>query len=349
MSMRLDELDYELPPDLIAQQPMEPRDHARLLVLYRQTGVIEHRRFYQLGDYLRAGDVLVINDTKVIRARLRGVRLETGGKVEFLLLRPDSVDPCLWKALIRPGRRAKAGARFTFGDDALRVEAQIQQRLPDGSFRVAFDRPHGALLEALDRIGEVPLPPYIKTKLTDDRPYQTVYAHEPGSVAAPTAGLHFTERLLGELQSSGVQIARVTLHIGWATFKPITSEVVEEHQIGEEFYRVPSEAAALINAAWQRGKKVVAVGTTAARTLETVAIDFHCVEPKEGWTELFITVGHRFRAVDALITNFHLPRSSNLLLVAAFCGGMGLVRKAYDEAVRLRYRFYSFGDAMLIL
>jgi S-adenosylmethionine:tRNA ribosyltransferase-isomerase len=225
----------------------------------------------------------------------------------------------------------------------------VEGRNPDGSFRLRFDRPRGELLTALDAIGEVPLPPYIKTKLTDDRPYQTVYAREPGSVAAPTAGLHFTERLLDELQSKGIHIARITLHVGWSTFKPITSDIVEQHQIGEEFYRVPPEAAEVINAAWQRGNKVVAVGTTATRTLETVAVDFHRIVASEGWTRLFITVGHPFKAVDALITNFHLPRSSNLLLVAAFCGGMALVRKAYSEAIRLRYRFYSFGDAMLIL
>jgi S-adenosylmethionine:tRNA ribosyltransferase-isomerase len=229
------------------------------------------------------------------------------------------------------------------------VTAQVEGRNPDGSFRLRFDRPRGELLTALDAIGEVPLPPYIKTKLTDDRPYQTVYAREPGSVAAPTAGLHFTERLLDELQSKGIHIARITLHVGWFTFKPISSEIVERHQIGEEFYRVPPEAAEVINAAWQRGNKVVAVGTTATRTLETVAVDFHRIVADEGWTGLFITVGHPFKAVDALITNFHLPRSSNLLLVAAFCGGMELVRKAYSEAIRLRYRFYSFGDAMLIL
>lgn len=354
--MRLEELDYHLPQELIAQEPIEPRDHARLLVLHRQTGYIEHRRFYELGKSLQVGDVLVINDTKVIRARLHGVRLDTGGKVELLLLHPDETDQHAWKALIKPSKRAKVGARFIFSKSSfeantapITVEAQVQRRLPDGSFLVAFDRHRGELLEVLDRIGEVPLPPYIKTKLDDDRPYQTVYAREPGSVAAPTAGLHLTERLLDELESKGISIAKITLHIGWATFKPIKSEIVELHQIGEEFYRVPYEAAKTVNAAWQRGNKVVAVGTTAVRTLETVAIDFHRIEPCEGWTDLFITVGHRFKAVDALITNFHLPRSSNLLLVAAFCGGVDKVLPAYEEALRLRYRFYSFGDAMLIL
>lgn len=347
--MRLEELDYELPPELIAQEPIEPRDHARLMVLNRHTGAIAHRRFYELGDYLQPGDVLVINDTKVIRARLRGKRADTGGQVEVLLLRPDDHDDYVWRVLIKPGRRARTRGQFVFGCAPLQVTASVEGRLPDGSFAVRFDRPRGELLQALDTIGEVPLPPYIKTPLTDDRPYQTVYAREPGSVAAPTAGLHFTERLLAELQARGVQIARITLHVGWSTFKPVTSEIVEQHDIGEEFYRVPPEAAEIINAAWQRGNKVVAVGTTATRTLETVAVDFHRVVPGEGWTSLFITVGHPFKAVDALVTNFHLPRSSNLLLVAAFCGGMALVRKAYEEAVRERYRFYSFGDAMLIL
>ncbi len=347
--MRLEELDYTLPQELIAQEPIEPRDHARLLVLHRDTGKMEHRRFYELGDYLEPGDVLVINDTKVIRARLRGFRPDTGGKVEILLLRPEEPDQHTWRALVKPGKRARAGIKFVFGGQTEQVTAEVVGRLQDGSYLLLFDRPRGELLEVLDKIGEVPLPPYIKTRLTDDRPYQTVYAREPGSVAAPTAGLHFTERLLDELKGKGVRIAHITLHVGWATFKPITSETVEQHQIGEEFYRVPPQSAEIINSAWERGNKVVAVGTTSVRTLETVAVDYHRIEPKEGWTELFITVGHQFKAVDALITNFHLPRSSNLLLVAAFCGGMEKLRPAYEEAVRLRYRFYSFGDAMLIL
>ncbi|MFN3422256.1 MAG: S-adenosylmethionine:tRNA ribosyltransferase-isomerase, partial [Armatimonadota bacterium] len=222
--MRLEELDYFLPQELIAQEPIEPRDHARLLVLHRNTGRMEHRRFYELGDYLNPGDVLVINDTKVIRARLRGVRPETGGKVEVLLLRPEEDNPHTWRVLIKPGKRAKPKIKFTFGEPPNQVSAEVVERLPDGSFRLAFDLPRGELLTLLDKIGEVPLPPYIKTKLTDDSPYQTVYAREPGSVAAPTAGLHFTERLLEELQGKGVKIARITLHVGWSTFKPITSE-----------------------------------------------------------------------------------------------------------------------------
>lgn len=347
--MRLEELDYSLPQELIAQKPVEPRDHARLLILHRETGKIEHRIFYELVDYLESGDVLVINDTKVIRARLRGVRADTGGKVEILLLRPETGDPYVWRALVKPGKRAKAGLKFIFGETPNQVNAEMVERFGDGSFLLRFDRPRGELLTMLDHIGEVPLPPYIKTELSDDSPYQTVYAREPGSVAAPTAGLHFTERLLNELQNKGVKITRVTLHVGWATFKPITSEIVEKHRIGEEFYRVPPESAGIVNDAWKRGNKVVAVGTTSVRTLETVAVDYHRIEPREGWTELFITVGHEFKAVDALITNFHLPKSSNLLLVAAFCGGMEKVRTAYEEALRLRYRFYSFGDAMLIL
>lgn len=347
--MRLEELDYSLPQELIAQEPIEPRDHARLLILHRETGKIEHRIFYELVDYLESGDVLVINDTKVIRARLRGVRVDTGGKVEVLLLRPETEDPYVWRALVKPGKRAKAGLKFTFGETPNQVNAEVVGQSGDGSLLLRFDRPRGELLTVLDQIGEVPLPPYIKTELSDDSPYQTVYAREPGSVAAPTAGLHFTERLLDELQNKGVKVARVTLHVGWSTFKPITSEIVEQHKIGEEFYRVPPESAEIINDAWKRGNKVVAVGTTSVRTLETVAVDYHRVEPREGWTELFITVGHEFKAVDALITNFHLPKSSNLLLVAAFCGGMEKVRTAYEEAIRLRYRFYSFGDAMLIL
>lgn len=347
--MRLEELDYALPQELIAQQPVEPRDHARLMVFHRSAGSIEHRHFYELGNYLEPGDVLVINDTKVIKARLKGIRPDTGGKVEVLLLRPEDDDPHVWRVLIKPGKRAKAGLQFLFGETDEKVSAEVVGKCEDNSFRLRFDRPKGELLEALDKIGEVPLPPYIKAELRDESLYQTVYSREPGSVAAPTAGLHFTERLLDELQSKGVQIAHITLHVGWATFKPIKSEIVEQHRIGEEFYRLPPESAEMINAAWERGNKVVAVGTTSVRTLETAAIAHHRVEPREGWTELFITVGHQFKAVDALITNFHLPKSSNLLLVAAFCGGMEKLRIAYEEAIRQRYRFFSFGDAMLIL
>ncbi len=347
--MRLDELDYELPPELIAQEPIEPRDHARLLMLNRNTGKMEHRYFYELGDYLDRGDVLVINDTKVIKARLRGVRSDTGGKVEVLLLRPEGYDGSAWRVLLKPGKKAKLGLKFVFGEQNRQVSAEVAERLSDGSFKLVFDQPHDELLMLLEHIGEVPLPPYIKTRLIDDRPYQTVYARELGSIAAPTAGLHFTERLLNELQEKGVRIARITLHVGWSTFKPITSEIVEHHKIGDEFFRVPTESAEIINSAWEHGNKVVVVGTTSARALETAAIDYHKVEPKEGWTELFITVGHQFKAVDALITNFHLPKSSNLLLVIAFCGSKERVKQAYEEAIKLRYRFYSFGDAMLIL
>ncbi|MCS7192975.1 MAG: tRNA preQ1(34) S-adenosylmethionine ribosyltransferase-isomerase QueA [Armatimonadetes bacterium] len=347
--MRLEELDYELPSELIAQEPIEPRDHARLLVLHRSTGKIEHRHFYELGDYLDSGDVIVINDTKVIRARLHGIRPDTMGKVEVLLLRPEEDNPYLWRVLLKPSKRAKPGLKFIFGEQQGKVSAEVKERLPDGSFLLLFDRTRGELLSLLDQIGEIPLPPYIKTKLSDDRAYQTVYANEPGSVAAPTAGLHFTERLLKDLQEKGIKIAKITLHVGWSTFKPIKSEIVEHHKIGDEFYRVPVESSQIINSAWEQGKKVVAVGTTSVRTLETVAVDHHKIEAKEGWTELFITVGHQFKAVDALITNFHLPKSSNLLLVAAFCKGVEKILRAYEEAIRLRYLFYSFGDAMLIL
>ncbi|MGQ9500438.1 MAG: tRNA preQ1(34) S-adenosylmethionine ribosyltransferase-isomerase QueA [Anaerolineae bacterium] len=361
------DFDYELPPDRIAQTPIEPRDAARLMVVHRASGRIEHRIFCDLPHYLRPGDVLVLNDSRVIPARLFA-RKPSGGQVEVLLLR--QLHTLRWEALVG-GKRVRKGSRLLIQQGDIRLEAQVVEEL-DGPRRVVrFDVPIGPLLH---RIGHTPLPPYIQRALEDPERYQTVYARVEGSVAAPTAGLHFTSDLLTRLHAQGVLLARVTLHIGLDTFKPVTAEYVAEHVLHSEWASVSPETAQLINQARLNGERVVAVGTTAVRTLETAALRAAGItiplrdasaQPKEiahshqvlGWrpitafegpTDLFIYPGFRFRAVDALITNFHLPRSSLLMLVSAF-GGYELIRHAYQVAIAEGYRFYSFGDAMLIL
>lgn len=337
--MRADDFDYQLPKGLIAQHPVEPRDHARLMVLHRDSGTLEHRRFYELPGYLREGDVLVVNESKVFPARLLG-RRSSGGKVELLLLRRLEGD--LWEALARPGRRVRPGERLYFGEG---VTGEVVERTEDGKRVVRFSGD----LRALRRLGQVPLPPYIRRPPVpeDEERYQTVYAKVEGSVAAPTAGLHFTEELLGKLREEGVRIVPVVLHVGPGTFRPVEGEV-SEHRMEPEYYEVTGEAADAINEARGRGGRVVAVGTTSVRVLETVADEEGRVHPGRGLTELFIYPPYRFKAVDVLITNFHLPRSTLLMLVAAFAG-RERVLEAYGEAVRLGYRFYSYGDAMLIL
>lgn len=339
--MKVEDFDYDLPPELIAQVPVEPRDHSRLLVLHRDGGAMEHVHFYDLPRYLRAGDVLVINETRVIPARLFGQK-ETGGRVEILLLRPLS--DRTWEALVRPGRRLKPGARVIFSDE---LAARVVKTLPDGNRLLEFDC-RGDFAELLDRLGRVPLPPYITAELADPERYQTVYGRERGSAAAPTAGLHFTPELLAEIERMGVDIARLTLHVGLGTFRPVKVERVEDHVMHEEYYAVSAAAAERINAARARGGRVIAVGTTSVRTLETVADESGAVHAGEGWTGIFIYPGYRYRAVDAMITNFHLPKSTLLMLVSAFAG-RDLIMTAYREAVAERYRFFSFGDAMLIL
>jgi len=337
--MRADDFDYQLPKGLIAQHPVEPRDHARLMVLHRGSGTLEHRRFYELPRYLREGDVLVVNESKVFPARLLG-RRSSGGKVELLLLRRLEGD--LWEALARPGRRVRPGEKLYFGEG---VTGEVVERTEDGKRVVKFSGD----LEALRRLGQVPLPPYIRRPPVpeDEERYQTVYAKVEGSVAAPTAGLHFTEELLGKLREEGVRIVPVVLHVGPGTFRPVEGEV-SEHRMEPEYYEITGEAADAINEARGRGGRVVAVGTTSVRVLETVADEEGRVRPGRGLTELFIYPPYRFKAVDVLITNFHLPRSTLLMLVAAFAG-RERVLEAYGEAVRLGYRFYSYGDAMLIL
>ncbi|HEX8229402.1 MAG TPA: tRNA preQ1(34) S-adenosylmethionine ribosyltransferase-isomerase QueA [Chloroflexia bacterium] len=358
--MRIEEFDYSLPPELIAQTPVEPRDHARLLMLDRDTGSIEHRRFYDIVDYLRPGDLLVANESKVLPARLMGHKVGTGGRVEVLLLRPapqpeeEGGEPATWEALVSPGRRVMEGTRLGFGnpDGGPYLEATVVARAELGGRIVRFDRPPRPLLDAL---GQMPLPPYIHEKLDDPSRYQTVYARTEGSAAAPTAGLHFTERLIGELSDKGVGFATVVLHVGLDTFRPVHEENVEEHPMHSEWYALPRETAEAITRTRTNGGKVIAVGTTSVRVLETVA-QAQGIEAEdrarrvgagEGWSRLYIRPGHRFGLVDAMITNFHLPRTTLLMLVSAFAG-REFVLRAYDEAIRERYRFYSFGDAMFI-
>jgi len=344
--IRLSDYDYELPPELIAQQPIEPRDAARLLVLDRRTGRIEHRIFREIGDYLQPGDLLVVNDSRVLPARLFG-RRGTGGQVELLLLQARGDGR--WEALARPARRLRPGEVLTIlpreSGLAGPAPATILERLEEG--RVLVQLP-AQVLDALDRYGHVPLPPYIRQALRDPERYQTVYARELGSVAAPTAGLHFTPELLERLQRLGVGLARVTLHVGLGTFKPVQVEDVRQHRMHAEWYHVPAETLSAIRSTRERGHRVVAVGTTSARTLESISDRLDEPGDLTGWTDLFIVPGHRWRVVDALITNFHLPRSTLLLLVCSFAG-RELIFRAYREAVERGYRFYSFGDATLIL
>lgn len=351
--------DYHLPAELIAQTPIEPRDASRLLVLHRQTGVIEHRAFRDIGDYLAPGDLLVANQSKVLPARLHGVKEATGGQVELLLLaaRPDVGADC-WEALVRPGRRLHEGQRLTFGDGLLTAENMGRSASGERLLRLAPRE--GTLEDALTRVGETPLPPYIRAKLSDGRRYQTVYAHDPGSAAAPTAGLHFTPELLASVQARGVTVAFITLHIGLDTFRPVGEERLAEHKMHSEAISVDAETAGLVNATRASDKRIIAVGTTSVRALEAAAQRAEAlrargerssedvVTPVVGRTDLFIQPGYRFRAVDALVTNFHLPRSTLLVLVSAFAS-RELILRVYEEAIRERYRFYSFGDAMLIL
>lgn len=346
--MRVDLFDYELPEELIAQEPIEPRDAARLLVLDGATGGVEHRVFRDLPEYLQPGDCLVLNDTRVRRARLLGRREPGGGRVEVLLLHPVSrgADGQVWDALVRPGRKLLPGTRFVVGVDGVpAIRGEVLERTPAGGRLVRLE---GEDLDAaLERVGRVPLPPYIRRDLRDDERYQTVYAREPGSAAAPTAGLHFAPQLLQRIRDLGVRVASLTLHIGLGTFRPVRTEHVEQHRLHAEPFRVPSEVAEAVAAARREGRRVFACGTTVCRALEAAAGPDGTVRPGEGWTDLFIYPGYRFKVVDALITNFHLPRSTLLMLVCAFAG-RERVLAAYREAVRLRYRFYSFGDAMLV-
>ncbi len=340
--MRLDEIDYDLPAHLIAQEPLAPRDAARLMVVDRAAGTIAHHHFGDLPALLAAGDLLVVNDSRVLPARLHGHKVDGGGAVELLLLREVAADT--WEALVRPGRRLPPGCRVALPDG---VSAVCGARLPDGCRQVAF-APAGRLRDVLDQIGEMPLPPYIHRRLAVPERYQTVYAAASGSAAAPTAGLHFTPALLERLSQQGVRRANVTLHVGLDTFRPVQCDRVEDHPMHSEAWWVGEDAAAAIQSTKARGGRVVAVGTTAVRTLETAAAATGAPQAGRGWTRLFILPGYRFRVVDALVTNFHLPRTTLIAMVSAFAGA-DLVREAYQQAMAARYRMLSFGDAMLIL
>ena len=359
-TLKISDFDYALPPELIAQTPIEPRDASRLLVVNRATGTLSHRQFRDIGNYLRPGDLLIANQSRVIPARLLGHRVGTGGAVEVLLLaeRPD-LGPHCWETLVRPGRRLHSGDRLVFGGEGEEtassplLQAEIRQRTEaDGRivcFSVPLSSPAVTVHTLIERLGRMPLPPYIHETLTDPERYQTVYARISGSAAAPTAGLHFTPHLLEQLRAQGVRVGFVTLHVGLDTFRPVESEMVSEHKMHSEEIELDAPTAALIRETRNAGGRVFAVGTTSVRVLESVSRIFDGqVEPYRGHTRLFITPGYRFQVVDAMITNFHLPRSTLLLLVSAFAG-KAFIEQAYQEAMCERYRFFSFGDAMLML
>lgn len=340
--MQTSDFFYELPPELIAQVPMEDRAASRLLVYHRTDSKWTDTAFSALPVYLRPGDVLVRNTTRVIPARLYGAREDTGGKMEFLLLKRLEGD--VWECLVKPGRRAKTGLTFQISEE---LSATVLDSTPDGGRLIQLNYT-GVFEEVLDRVGQMPLPPYITEKLSDKERYQTVYARERGSAAAPTAGLHFTNALLDMLKGNGIEIVDVLLHVGLGTFRPVSAETVEEHHMHSEYYEVTEAAANAINNARANGGRVIAVGTTSCRTLESVTDEGGVVHAKDGWTNIFITPGYRFRAIDGLITNFHLPESTLLMLVSAFTTREGMLA-AYRHAVEERYRFFSFGDAMLIV
>lgn len=341
--MKTSDFSFELPEELIAQEPLQDRASSRLLVLHKDTGEREHRHFRDIKEYLRAGDCLVINDTKVLPARLYGERAGTGAAIEVLLLVRKDLDT--WEVLVRPGRKARPGDRISFGGGAL--EAEVLDVVEGGNRIIQFHY-DGVFENILDELGEMPLPPYITHKLEDKTRYQTVYAKHEGSAAAPTAGLHFTPELLEEIEQMGVKIAHVTLHVGLGTFRPVKVENVLEHEMHSEYYVVEEDQAAIMNEAKRNGGRIFSVGTTSTRTLESVTDENGVVQAESGWTKIFIYPGYTFKAVDCLITNFHLPESTLIMLVSALAG-KDLVLETYAEAVKERYRFFSFGDAMLII
>ncbi len=333
---------YDLPEELIAQTPLEQRDASRMLHLDPETGAVEHRHFSDITDYLRPGDCLILNDTRVLPARIYGVKEETGAVVEFLLLKQRELD--VWECLCKPGKRAKPGTAFSFGEGKLKAE--VLELTDDGGRVVKFSY-DGNFYAILEEIGQMPLPPYIKEKLEDQERYQTVYSNEPGSAAAPTAGLHFTPELLKKVEDMGVSIGKVTLHVGLGTFRPVKVENIEDHKMHSEHYWMPKETADLINRTKEQGGRVICVGTTSCRTLESVATKLGHIAEDEDWTSIFIYPGYEFKAMDGLITNFHLPESTLIMLVSAFAGYEHTMH-AYEEAVQERYRFFSFGDSMMI-
>lgn len=342
-SLKKSDFYYELPKELIAQDPLEDRSSSRLLKLDKQTGETEHHSFKEIPSFLKPGDCLVLNNTKVIPARLIGHKAETGATIEVLLLKRRENDR--WETLVKPGKKARPGAKIVFGDGLL--TAEVLDVLEEGNRLVQFTY-DGIFEEVLDRLGEMPLPPYITHKLQDKNRYQTVYAKYEGSAAAPTAGLHFTPELLREIEEAGVRLAYVTLHVGLGTFRPVKEENILEHHMHSEFYQIGKEAADIINETKQNGGRVICVGTTSCRTIESAADENGVVRPCSGNTEIFIYPGYRFKVMDGLITNFHLPESTLIMLVSALAGREHVLN-AYEEAVREKYRFFSFGDAMMIL
>ncbi|MTK11685.1 MAG: tRNA preQ1(34) S-adenosylmethionine ribosyltransferase-isomerase QueA [Clostridiaceae bacterium] len=340
--MKVTDFDFYLPEELIAQYPIEKRDEARLMILDKRTGEIEHKVFKDIINYLEAGDCLVLNDTRVLPARLIGSKEGTGGKIEFLLLKRVDIDT--WETLVKPGKRAQIGTRFQFGCGEL--TAEVIGMGEEGSRIVKFEY-EGIFEEVLDKLGQMPLPPYIKEKLEDKEMYQTVYSKEQGSAAAPTAGLHFTEELLDKIRAKGVKLVFLTLHVGLGTFRPVKVEEIEAHNMHSEYYSMSKETADIINSTKGNGKKIIAVGTTSSRTLETIGDESGKVREQSGWTDIFIYPGYKYKVVDNLITNFHLPQSTLIMLVSALAGRDN-VMKAYETAVKEEYRFFSFGDAMFI-
>lgn len=342
MELKKSDFYFDLPQELIAQDPLEDRSSSRLLVLDKHTGEISHHVFKDIVDYLRPGDCLVLNNTKVIPARLLGEREGTGAHVEVLLLKRKEAD--VWETLVKPGKKCKPGTRLSFGDGLLKAE--VLETVEEGNRLIRFEY-EGIWEEVLDRLGEMPLPPYITHKLQDKNRYQTVYAKYEGSAAAPTAGLHFTKELLEQIEAKGITIAYVTLHVGLGTFRPVKEENVLEHHMHSEYYQVPESEAEKINAAKKNGGRIICVGTTSCRTVESAADEQGIVHAGSGNTEIFIYPGYRFKVLDALITNFHLPESTLVMLVSALAGREHVL-SAYEEAIRQKYRFFSFGDAMFI-
>ncbi len=340
--MKTSDFYFELPQELIAQDPLKDRSSSRLMILDRSTGEVSHHVFKEIIDELNPGDCLVLNNTKVIPARLYGVKEDTGAHIEILLLKRREND--VWETLVKPGKKAKPGTRIVFGDG--RLKAEVVDVVEEGNRLIHFEY-EGIFEEVLDALGEMPLPPYITHKLEDKNRYQTVYAKYDGSAAAPTAGLHFTKELLEQIKAKGIKIAEVTLHVGLGTFRPVKVDDVTEHHMHSEFYMVSQEAADIINETKRAGGRIISVGTTSTRTLESVADDQGFVRETSGWTQIFIYPGYKFKCVDALITNFHLPESTLLMLVSALASKEQIMH-AYEIAVKERYRFFSFGDAMFI-
>ena len=340
--MRVEDFDYDLPEELIAQTPLEKRDASRLLVLDKKSGELEHRHFYDIIDYLEEGDTLVLNNTKVLPARLIGEKEETKAVIEILLLKNITDDT--WECLAKPARRIKVGTIVTFGNGKLKAKCIKEENDGIRHFTLIYD---GILLEILEELGTMPLPPYIHEKLSDQTRYQTVYAKEVGSAAAPTAGLHFTKELLAKIKEKKVNIAYITLHVGLGTFRPVSVEKVEDHEMHSEYYQMSKEVAELLTKTKKENHRIIAVGTTSTRTLETIMTKYHEFKECSGWTNIFIYPGYEFKAIDCLITNFHLPKSTLVMLVSALAGREHILN-AYKEAVEKKYRFFSFGDAMLI-